>query len=200
MNAFVVFIRRPVFATMVTAFLVVLGLLSYRGLGVDQLPQVDLPIVNIFTSLRGASPEEVETQVTKPLEEAINTIGGIDEIRSYSLEGASFISVSFALEKSTQEVVQDVRDRHTSLLERTPAHLRHDVMCELNVIEQVVNVAHTTVVRDAWDRGQNLTLHGWVYGLKDGLLKDLKMTVPGSNRLGGLYRVAVEHVSEVERD
>ncbi len=96
--------------------------------------------------------------------------------------------------------VQDVRDRHTNLLQSTPAHLRHDVMCELNVIEQVVNVAHTTVVRDAWDRGQNLTLHGWVYGLKDGLLKDLKMTVPGSDWLDGLYRVAVTHVSEVARD
>ncbi len=95
--------------------------------------------------------------------------------------------------------VQDVRDRHSSLLEHTPAHLRHDVLCELNVIEQVVNVAHTTVVRDAWDRGQKLTLHGWVYGLKDGLLKDLNMTVPGTEWLDGLYRVAVAHVSEVDR-
>ncbi len=95
--------------------------------------------------------------------------------------------------------VQDVRDRHANLLEQTPAHLRHDVMCELNVIEQVVNVAHTTVVRDAWDRGQKLTLHGWVYGLKDGLLKDLKMTVAGVGWLDGLYRVAIANVSEVER-
>ncbi len=96
--------------------------------------------------------------------------------------------------------VQDVRDRHANLLEQTPAELRHDVLCELNVIEQVVNVAHTTVVRDAWSRGQKLTLHGWVYGLKDGLLKDLQMSVPGVDWLDGLYRVAVAHVSEVDRD
>ena len=95
--------------------------------------------------------------------------------------------------------VQDVRDRHTHLLEQTPVHLRHDVLCELNVIEQVVNVAHTTVVRDAWARGQKLTLHGWVYGLKDGLLKDLQMSVPSVDWLDGLYRVAIAHVSEVDR-
>jgi len=95
--------------------------------------------------------------------------------------------------------VQDVRDRHASLLQQTPAQLRHDVLCELNVIEQVVNVAHTTVVRDAWARGQKLTLHGWVYGLKDGLLKDLHMSVPGVDWLDGLYRVAVAHVSAVDR-
>ena len=95
--------------------------------------------------------------------------------------------------------VQDVRDRHSSLLANTPPDKRHDVLCELNVIEQVVNMAHTTVVRDAWDQGQKLTLHGWVYGLKDGLLKDLKMSVPGSDWLDGLYRVAVARVTEVDR-
>jgi HAE1 family hydrophobic/amphiphilic exporter-1 len=111
LNAFVVFIRRPVFATMVTAFLVVIGLLSYARLGVDQFPNVDLPIVGIWTTLRGASPLEIETQVTKPIEEAVNTIGGIDELRSFSLEGVSYVSVSFELDKDRDEVTQDVRDR-----------------------------------------------------------------------------------------
>jgi carbonic anhydrase len=95
--------------------------------------------------------------------------------------------------------VQDVRDRHANLVHSTPQPQRLDVLCELNVIEQVVNVAHTTVVRDAWERGQKLTLHGWIYGLKDGVLKDLNMTVPGADWLDGLYRVAVAHVSEVDR-
>lgn len=95
--------------------------------------------------------------------------------------------------------VQDVRDRHANLLEQTAVHLRHDVLCELNVIEQVVNVAHTTIVRDAWARGQKLTLHGWVYGLRDGLLRNLHMSVPGADWLDGMYRVAVAHVSEVDR-
>jgi HAE1 family hydrophobic/amphiphilic exporter-1 len=121
MNAFVVFIRRPVFASMVTAFLVVIGLLSYRGLGVDWLPQVDMPVVTVTTTLRGAGPEEIETQVTRPLEEAINTIGGIDELRSYSLEGVSSITATFLLEKNGQECVQDVRDRVSRALRELPS-------------------------------------------------------------------------------
>ncbi len=112
---------------------------------------------------------------------------------------AALENVRIGLADNWLRHVQDVRDRHAMLLERMPAHLRHDILCELNVIEQVVNVAHTTVVRDAWARGQKLTLHGWVYGLKDGLLKDLHMTVPGTEWLDGLYRVAVAHVSEVDR-
>jgi carbonic anhydrase len=112
---------------------------------------------------------------------------------------AALENVRIGLADNWLRHVQDVRDRHANLLEQMPAHLRHDVLCELNVIEQVVNVAHTTVVRDAWSRGQKLTLHGWVYGLKDGLLKDLHMSVPGVDWLDGFYRVAVAHVSEVDR-
>jgi carbonic anhydrase len=112
---------------------------------------------------------------------------------------AALENVRIGLADNWLRHVQDVRDRHANLLEQTDSALRHDVLCELNVIEQVVNVAHTTVVRDAWARGQNLTLHGWVYGLKDGLLKDLHMSVPGVDWLDGLYRVAVAHVSEVDR-
>jgi carbonic anhydrase len=65
--------------------------------------------------------------------------------------------------------IQDVRDRHRDVLELIPEHGRADALCELNVIEQVVNVAQTTVLKDAWARGQDVTLHGWVYGLHDGL-------------------------------
>jgi HAE1 family hydrophobic/amphiphilic exporter-1 len=119
-NAFVVFIRRPVFATMVTAFLVVVGLLSYFSLPVDQFPNVDLPMVNVWTTLRGASPEEMESQVTKPIEEAVNTIAGIDELRSYSFEGSSYIPVQFLLEKPSQEAVQDVRDRVAMAVRQLP--------------------------------------------------------------------------------
>ena len=72
-------------------------------------------------------------------------------------------------------------------------------MCELNVIEQVMNVASTTVVQDAWTRGQPLTLHGWVYGLSDGLLQDLRMTVDGAATLQTSYRAAVAAVRERTR-
>lgn len=74
--------------------------------------------------------------------------------------------------------VQDVGHKHRSLLDKLPTETqRHNCLCELNVIEQVVNLCQTTVVRDAWARGQSLTMHGWVYDLHDGLLRDLKMRV-----------------------
>src|SRR5512136_822624 len=79
-------ISRPVFATMVNLLLVVLGWFSFKSIGIDQFPNVDLPIVTVTTSLRGASPEEMETSVTEPLEEIINTVQGIDELSSTSIE------------------------------------------------------------------------------------------------------------------
>ena len=91
--------------------------------------------------------------------------------------------------------IKDVRDRHHTLLESLPADQRHDALCELNVIEQVVNVVQTTVVQDAWARGQKLALHAWVYGLKDGLLHDLLLTVDSNNGLESLYRAAVAGVT-----
>ncbi len=90
--------------------------------------------------------------------------------------------------------IKDVRDKHMGLLAALPDAQRLDAMCELNVIEQVVNTAQTTVVRDAWERGQAVTLHGWVYGLKDGLLKDLLMTVRANADVDKAYRKAVAEV------
>jgi carbonic anhydrase len=80
--------------------------------------------------------------------------------------------------------VQDVRAKHHAELDALASEvLRHQRLCELNVIEQVVNVSKTTVVRDAWARGQALTVHGWVYDLRDGLLRDLDMTVTAETDL-----------------
>src|ERR1041385_952343 len=79
-------IRRPVFATMINLFLVVLGWFSFKDIGIDQFPNVELPVITVTTTLRGASPEEMETSVTKPLEEIINTIQGIDELGSITTE------------------------------------------------------------------------------------------------------------------
>jgi len=92
--------------------------------------------------------------------------------------------------------IKDVRDRHAALLERLPAEVRHDALCELNVIEQVMNVVQTTVLQDAWTRGQKITLHGWVYGLRDGLLHDLLLTVNGTAGLEAAYRAAVVAVAQ----
>ncbi|MGJ7512539.1 carbonate dehydratase [Variovorax sp. GT1P44] len=84
--------------------------------------------------------------------------------------------------------IKDVAAKHKQLLESAPLERRHDLLCELNVIEQVVNVAETTVIQDAWSRGQDVTLHGWVYGISDGLLKDLGMTITGPDRIESVYQ------------
>lgn len=95
--------------------------------------------------------------------------------------------------------IKDVASRHRPLIEATPVAHRADVLCELNVIEQVVNVAQTTVVQDAWSRGQSLTLHAWVYGLSDGLLKDMHMTVDSAAELEPVYRGAIDAVTQARR-
>ena len=91
--------------------------------------------------------------------------------------------------------IKDVITMHRPLLDATPVARRGDLLCELNVIEQVINVAQTTVVQDAWARGQALTLHGWVYGLSDGLLKDLRMSVDGPAAVEEAYPAAVRHAA-----
>src|SRR5690349_12542295 len=115
-----VFIRRPVFATMLIASLVVLGLFSYARLGLDLFPNIDFPIVTVTTTLKGASVEEMETGVTKVIEEAVNTIDGIDELHSVTKEGLSSLVVQFVLEKSRDIAAQDVRDKVASVLAQLP--------------------------------------------------------------------------------
>ena len=100
--------------------LVVVGAASYARLGVDRLPSVDLPTVTVRTSLPGAAPEEVETEVSQPLEEAINTVEGIDELRSISGQGQSLVLVTFRLDRDIEAAAQDVRDRVAVAVRRLP--------------------------------------------------------------------------------
>jgi carbonic anhydrase len=87
--------------------------------------------------------------------------------------------------------VQDVHQKHRLQLEALPDETqRHDRLCELNVIEQVVHLCGTTVVQDAWLRGKPLAIHGWIYGIRDGLLKDLQMCVEAQGELAACYDVA----------
>ncbi|RZU02095.1 carbonate dehydratase [Rivibacter subsaxonicus] len=90
--------------------------------------------------------------------------------------------------------VQDVRDRHATWLATVPEARRVDALCELNVIEQARNICQTTIVQDAWARGQELVVHGWFYGLSDGLLQDLSMTVPGPQNVARIHDQAVAGV------
>ena len=95
--------------------------------------------------------------------------------------------------------IQDVRDRHRQLLNSLPEAKRLDALVELNAIEQVVNVCQSTVLQDAWGRGQKINVHGWVYGVHDGLLQDLHITVTGLDGLESLYLTAVEGVLSAGR-
>jgi len=88
--------------------------------------------------------------------------------------------------------VEDVRDEHRGWLDGLPSDDdRLAALCELNVLQQAVNVCGTTVVRDAWTRGQTVVVHGWVYGLQDGLLQDLQMTVSGADEVGAAHGLAL---------
>src|ERR671929_360497 len=92
-------IKRPVFAAMIILAMVVVGMASYFRLGVDRFPSVDLPTVSVRTTLPGASPEEVESEVSQKIEEVVNTVEGIQELRSVSGQGTSFIMATFSLNR-----------------------------------------------------------------------------------------------------
>jgi HAE1 family hydrophobic/amphiphilic exporter-1 len=113
-------IRRPVFATMIVLSLVVVGAASFFRLGVDRFPSVDLPTVSVRTSLPGAAPEEVESLITQQIEEVVNTVDGIDELRSISGQGTSFVIATFKLDRNLDTAAQDVRDRVSTLGRNLP--------------------------------------------------------------------------------
>ena len=125
-------IRRPVFASMIILALVVIGAASYFRLGVDRFPSVDLPNVSVRTSLPGASPEEVEAVISRPIEEVVNTVEGIEELRSISGQGTSFVIATFNLNRDIDTAAQDVRDRVATVLNRLPDDADPPVISKFN--------------------------------------------------------------------
>src|SRR5258706_141183 len=113
-------VRRPIFATVIVLSLVVVGWFAYQQLGVDRFPKVDIPTITITTRLVGAAPEETETDITDKVEEAVNTISGIDQLQSISSEGTSQVIVSFVLEKDIDVAAQEVRDKVNTILRDLP--------------------------------------------------------------------------------
>ena len=95
--------------------------------------------------------------------------------------------------------IQDVRMRHRKRIDHLPPEQQEDVLCEMNVIEQVGNVALSTVMQDAWARGQQVTVHGWVYGLRDGLLKDLQVSMSDAHNILDVFRAAFKRYRHVGR-
>ena len=113
-------VRRPVFATVLVLALVVVGAFSYFKLGVDRFPNVEFPFIIVQTVLPGAAPEEIETEITDKIEEAVNTISGIDELTSFSSENVSVVMISFTLEKDRDVAAQEVRDKVSTILAELP--------------------------------------------------------------------------------
>ena len=125
-------IRRPVFAVMLVLALVVVGAASYFSLGVDRFPAVDLPSVSVRAGLPGASPEEVETVLAQPIEEVVNTVEGITELRSISGHGSVVVIATFDLDRDIEIAAQDVRDRVATVVRRLPEDVQPPTVSKFN--------------------------------------------------------------------
>ena len=121
-------IQRPVFATMMVMALVVLGLFSYVKLNIDQYPDVDIPYVTATTVLPGAGPEQIESDVTKKIEDAVNLVAGIDHIQSISQEGISIVIIQFKLEIEGRQAAQEVREKIAAVRANLPADIKDPVI------------------------------------------------------------------------
>ena len=125
-------VRRPIFASVLILLICVIGFFGYTKLGVDRFPKIDLPIVTVTTALPGAAPEDVETEITDKVEEAVNTISGIDELRSVSSEGVSQVFVTFLLEKDVDVASQEVRDRLNAIIPDLPRTIEQPIVSKLD--------------------------------------------------------------------
>jgi len=126
-------IRRPVFAAVIMLTLVTLGIFSYRRLGLDFFPNVEIPVVLITTTYPGASPETVEREVSKRIEEAVNPIAGVKHVTSTSLEGVSFVIAQFAIEVRVNEAVQEARAKISAVRGDLPAAIGEPVIQKFDI-------------------------------------------------------------------
>ncbi|HYP99613.1 MAG TPA: efflux RND transporter permease subunit [Polyangiaceae bacterium] len=124
-------VQRPVLASVLMLVILVLGTVGYRGLGVDQFPNVDVPVVVITTQLPGAAPEEIETDVTDKIEGAVNQISGVDDLNSVSSEGVSQVVIMFKLDKDTDVAAQEVRDKVNTVLRELPSGIEQPIISKV---------------------------------------------------------------------
>ena len=125
-------VKYPVFTVMLIAFLVTLGAFSYRGLAVDLFPKADPATVNVEVRLPGATPEEIVTGVVLPLEDAISSVSGIDEIQVYSFEGFADITCTFVLERDIDGAAQDIREKVAGAIDRLPRDTLPPIITKLD--------------------------------------------------------------------
>src|SRR5215210_6971037 len=113
-------VHRPVFASVIVMFLTVIGGFSFFTLGVDRFPKIDLPTVSVSTSNPGAAPEQMETEITDIIEGAVNTVPGVEEMRSSSSQGRSNVTLTFNLEKDPDQAYQEIQQKLSGVVNRLP--------------------------------------------------------------------------------
>ena len=142
------FIHRPVFTIMISVSMMFLGLMGYRSMGVSMYPNMDIPATIVQTVLAGASPEEIETSISKYIEEGINEISGVDEINSYNMESVSVIFVRFEMEKDPDVGIQEVRDKIEQVKSKFPDGTEPSVVLKLDMDAQAILNVVVTGKRD----------------------------------------------------
>ena len=141
-------IRRPVFTAMLMLGLIVLGLFSFRQLPIDQFPDVDIPIISVQTIYPGASPETVEREVTRRLEEAFNPVEGVDRITSVSLESVSQVVVEFDLDRNGDQAAQDIRSKIDLVRRQLPEGIEQPVVQKFDPSDQpIISLALSSTTR-----------------------------------------------------
>ena len=123
MNIAELCVKRPIFAVMLISFLLVLGIFSYRDLGVDLFPKADPPVVTVNVRLSGATPEEINTQIILPLEEAISSVSGLDELNTQANEGSARLTCRFNLERDIESAAQDIREKVAAATKNLPTNI-----------------------------------------------------------------------------
>src|ERR1700752_417271 len=162
-------VKYPVFTVMLIAFLVTLGVFSYRGLAVDLFPKADPATINVDVKLPGATPEEVVTGVVLPLEDAISSVSGIDEISVYSSEGFADITCTFVRERDIEGAAQDIREKVAGAIDRLPRDTLPPVITKLDpqsdpiltlLVSGPIPMGELTEIADKQGRGALQTVAG----------------------------------------
>jgi len=178
-------VKRPVFAAMLVSFLLVLGIFSFRDLGVDLFPRADPASVTVSVTLPGATPEEVNSQVVLPLEEAIASVSGMDELTTQATEGVARISCKFTLERNLSGAAQDVREKVATAMRNLPPNVLPPVIIKVDPDQAAVfsllvagsgSLRETTEVADKIVRRALETVNGvGAVNLTGGRLRQIRV-------------------------
>ena len=146
------FIKRPVFTTMIVMLLVVFGLGAYPSLGIDLNPDVEYPIVNVTITYTGASPEEIESLITKPIEDAVSSVSGIKSLSSVSREGASQVTLEFEFGTNPKLAANEVREKVAGVRKRLPDQIDEPVVQRFDITAQ--SIVYFSLASDTRSRGE----------------------------------------------